>query len=302
MTTTYPVLPSAEAERPYFDAIPWCAKLLSAPGVVVFTPPSRLVKRSSEHLHDQLFGRTLNTPETIPACVAFFEEPASEQGPGSETKKERDSHSATSRESLQTPSAKNGVGIGERPQLTTPMEPPVPVAFLEPVPITGDASDSSNRPWATSQALHQGTSQTSASPALVRELSLLLALQSRALDGFPGVAHGGLLAVLLDEVMGRLIELNMRRGGGGEAAFRAPVATRTLDIQFRRKVSTPCVVRARAWLVGVKDSSVPGDSDGRSLRDRTQRMVLLGAEILDADGRVLVGGKAVWVNLDASKL
>ncbi|ETS83415.1 hypothetical protein PFICI_05291 [Pestalotiopsis fici W106-1] len=60
-----------------FLAIPWCAKHLQAPGTEVILPPGRTPDQGGE---EELWARTLNTPETFPAFIAFYRRPAADRG------------------------------------------------------------------------------------------------------------------------------------------------------------------------------------------------------------------------------
>ncbi|KAG4437831.1 hypothetical protein IFR05_006677 [Cadophora sp. M221] len=66
----------------HFKAIPWCAKLLSDKSIAQVTVPDRNPISSTE---SALVRETLNTPETVKACITFFRyikptAPASETG------------------------------------------------------------------------------------------------------------------------------------------------------------------------------------------------------------------------------
>lgn len=62
---------AAAAQIAYFRAIPWCATLLSQPGLVIDQSVSRRPRRMPSE-HNTLFSHTLNTPGSIPAYVAFY--------------------------------------------------------------------------------------------------------------------------------------------------------------------------------------------------------------------------------------
>lgn len=63
---------AVEAEIAQFRAIPWCAKILSDPKLVVDQSYSRFEKPKFE---DALLSHTLNSPETIPAFITFYSPP-----------------------------------------------------------------------------------------------------------------------------------------------------------------------------------------------------------------------------------
>jgi acyl-coenzyme A thioesterase PaaI-like protein len=72
---------SADIER--IASIPWCAKYLNKPDVVVETAPSRIPQSTQEH---ELFSRTLNSPGTVDAFVIFYNQPQNDQEPIQEIK------------------------------------------------------------------------------------------------------------------------------------------------------------------------------------------------------------------------
>lgn len=60
-------------DHEYFQSIPWCAKLLAEPDVVVIPTASRQRKDSTE---DELVAVTLQTEETVRAWLTFYKRPA----------------------------------------------------------------------------------------------------------------------------------------------------------------------------------------------------------------------------------
>ncbi|KAI1376170.1 HotDog domain-containing protein [Hypoxylon crocopeplum] len=63
----------------HFKSIPWYATLLERPGVLTFTPTSRLPEDLTGHspTQDQLFRKTLNNTDTVPHCIGFYQDPFS---------------------------------------------------------------------------------------------------------------------------------------------------------------------------------------------------------------------------------
>ncbi|KAF2009056.1 hypothetical protein BU24DRAFT_468453 [Aaosphaeria arxii CBS 175.79] len=72
--------------------------------------------------------------------------------------------------------------------------------------------------------------------------SLLLISLGKSIDGGLRRLHGGVIATLLDQVMGIHISY----------AYGMSSATAELDVRFRRKIDTPCVVLCRARIEKVK--------------------------------------------------
>ncbi|MCJ1291827.1 hypothetical protein MMC34_003372 [Xylographa carneopallida] len=62
----------ADADTEYIQSIPWCAKLLADPTLVMIPTSTRKLKQSTE---DALFAETLKTDDTIRAWVALFRQP-----------------------------------------------------------------------------------------------------------------------------------------------------------------------------------------------------------------------------------
>lgn len=75
--------------------------------------------------------------------------------------------------------------------------------------------------------------------AVAGELVNLLAL-GRGINGHPNIAHGGLIASILDEAMGMVVSLYGSPGMSGYTAF--------INVQFKKPVPTPGVVLCRTWL------------------------------------------------------
>ena len=56
----------------YFQSVPWCAKLLAEPNVVIVATTSRQKKETTM---DELFAVTLNTERTIRSWLTFYKRP-----------------------------------------------------------------------------------------------------------------------------------------------------------------------------------------------------------------------------------
>lgn len=91
-----------------------------------------------------------------------------------------------------------------------------------------------------------------------------------AYQGYPGIAHGGILATILDETMGRAINL-----GQAEAAFWV---TAKLELRYRLPTPTETPLMAVGWV-----------------RERRSRSAEVTGELRLADGTVTVEAKAVIV-------
>jgi acyl-coenzyme A thioesterase PaaI-like protein len=183
---------SQEPDLAHFQNIPWCAKLLSSPNVVITPTNSREYKASTE---DALFAETFKTDDTISACLSFYSRPAPE------------------------------------------------------------------------------------SPR-IEEIHTLLTLGYR-LNGYPARAHGGVVATLIDEVMGSLLSVNKKLGLG---ATQGDTVTAYLNVTYLKPVGTPGTV-----LVSARFKEVTG------------RKHFLEATIKDGSGEVLAKSEALWIGLERSK-
>ncbi len=66
---------SAEDQIAYFRAIPWCAALLSQPGLFIDQAVCRRLNPTDGLYRNSLFSRALNTPDAIPAYIVFYSPP-----------------------------------------------------------------------------------------------------------------------------------------------------------------------------------------------------------------------------------
>ena len=119
------------------------------------------------------------------------------------------------------------------------------------------------------------------SDAYIQEISTLATL-GFALDGHPGILHGGIVASLLDEGMGVLQTVNHERDhflkvGRGEAEGESPEKglgsfTAFLNVKYLRPVRTGAAVQIVAWYTRredrkqwieaeVRQGGVPGGED-----------------------------------------
>ena len=88
-------------------------------------------------------------------------------------------------------------------------------------------------------------------------------IPSREREGYAGIAHGGMITTVLDEVMGWVLSHN-----------RIWAVTGRLNVSFRKPVEIGKSTRARAWIVA---------DHGRKI-DVAADLRLIGDETLLADG------------------
>jgi len=93
-------------------------------------------------------------------------------------------------------------------------------------------------------------------------------------SGYQNLCHGGIVAAVLDEMMGWTII----------HAGEPPHATIKLDVEYRAPVWLGRSYTARAWI-----------------DERRARVLKLAAEIVDAEGAAVARGTAMFARLDAEK-
>ncbi|KAK4122027.1 hypothetical protein N657DRAFT_657516 [Parathielavia appendiculata] len=118
--------------------------------------------------------------------------------------------------------------------------------------------------------------------SIICELSALVAL-GPMLNGWAGVCHGGVVAMLLDDMMGQVVVLNNERGLLGVDG--GPMVTSRLETRFLKPVRTGMAQSANVVLVTGRLVKVEG------------RKYLLEAEVRGEDGEVLARGESVFVAL-----
>jgi acyl-coenzyme A thioesterase PaaI-like protein len=120
--------------------------------------------------------------------------------------------------------------------------------------------------------------------ARIEEVTSLLTLEA-GLNGYAGVCHGGIIATLLDEVMGLLLTLQQHSARGDADIIGKSTLTAELVVRYLKPVLVPqtvCIVcneekidGRKVWLVGtIKDHSGTELAKGRGLFIRTARPLL----------------------------
>lgn len=182
----------ANSDQNYFQSIPWCAKLLGEPNLVITPAFSRQYKESTE---DALFAETLKSDETIRAYLSFYRRPAP--------------------------------GIGR-----------------------------------------------------IDEVYALLSL-GYGVNGYPHVCHGGIVATIMDEIMGSLLTVNRSLGN---ADINDSAVTAYLNSTYLKPVATPQVI-----LVTARFREVKG------------KKYYIDATVKDHCGAVLASAESLWIGLTKSK-
>lgn len=99
------------------------------------------------------------------------------------------------------------------------------------------------------------------------------------MEGIAGMGHGAVVALMLDGVMGTL---------AAEMFGRYNTVTAKLDVGFKRRLDTPRVVLARAFMEVAKGGFKVGNGE--------RKIEILG-KVEDGEGGVFAGGRSVFVRL-----
>jgi acyl-coenzyme A thioesterase THEM4 len=116
------------------------------------------------------------------------------------------------------------------------------------------------------------------------EVRTLLTLGSDV-NGYPHTAHGGLVATVIDEVMGILLSVNkdheeqriLAQEASSLARPRLSTMTASLELAYRKPVPTPCTVLVRVWFESVDDRKhfIRGSLDNGAGEVLTQARALM---------------------------
>ncbi|KAK2768744.1 hypothetical protein FQN54_000600 [Arachnomyces sp. PD_36] len=161
-------------------------------------------------------------------------------------------------------------------------------------------------PPAPSESVPEKGSKSTARQAAPKpkpDMVTLFYLERPGVLGHPSVAHGGVVATLLDEVMSLAVSLHVPNSGLDEAEIRNRIYTVQLDTSFKRKVSVPGLVVVKAWCNAseggrkfwmrgeiVQEEGEGGDNGGGGHLEWTKRK------------RVCAEAKGFWLANRAEKL
>lgn len=120
--------------------------------------------------------------------------------------------------------------------------------------------------------------QPESESGVITQINTLVSL-GYAVNGFPHVAHGGIVATLIDEIMGLLLIVNKRRLADVGAAVTA-----YLNIRYLNPVPTPSTVLVSA-----------------SLKEISGRKIFLEATVQDSGEVALARGEALWIRVSQPK-
>lgn len=115
---------------------------------------------------------------------------------------------------------------------------------------------------------------------LVREVRQLISL-GYAVNGYPHIAHGGIVGVILDEAMGTLLLVNKGLGGNkDEGQTFDHLVTAYLKVTYSKPIMTPQTV-----LVIAKLQKMEG------------KKLYIEGEVRNAEEVVLARAEALWLEL-----
>jgi acyl-coenzyme A thioesterase PaaI-like protein len=121
-------------------------------------------------------------------------------------------------------------------------------------------------------SFHRFPRSTSCPPAAAsyahHEARMIFSLGS-GLDGHSGFAHGAVIGLLIDEVMGQCVA----------TVFGRSIVTAELNVQFKKMLPTPSVVLCRAW--------IEEEPAGRKIR--------LKATVEDGEGGLFATGGGLFI-------
>ncbi|KAK2750148.1 hypothetical protein FQN57_004644 [Myotisia sp. PD_48] len=86
-------------------------------------------------------------------------------------------------------------------------------------------------------------------PSTPPTIITLLNLAEPGISGHPGVAHGGVISTLLDEIMSLCVAAHMPSGFSLSADERGRVFTMQLDVRFKNPVVVPGLAVVKIWCV-----------------------------------------------------
>ncbi|KAI1806172.1 HotDog domain-containing protein [Daldinia bambusicola] len=232
----------------HFKAVPWCAALLSDPAIIEIGVPDR---RPLPNGDSSLVRKTMNGPTTARACVTFYRlvKPIKPK-----------------------PSSPSSPSFGGTGKVS---------------PAGGSAPPDSNKSSRSSKAESKGKNPKS-KPALSASEALLsgggrengedprnpfllfnaLVDLGEDVQSFPGVMHGGMHGLLMDEVMGSAANAQTTHGAH----------TARFTTHYRRPIRVPQILLIR----------------GRAIR-KVGRKIDVRGTLEDKDGNILAEGEGVWI-------
>ncbi|KAI8963836.1 HotDog domain-containing protein [Daldinia sp. FL1419] len=228
----------------HFKAIPWCAKLLSDPAILEIGVPDR---RPLPNGDSSLVRKTMNSPTTARACVTFY----------------RLVKPMKPKPSSPSSSSSSFGGTGE-----------VSPAGGSAPPSSSRSSSSSKEQKkqpslsASSALLSGGGKESGEDPRNPFVLFNALVDLGEDCQSFPGVMHGGMHGLLMDEVMGTAANAQTANG-----AYTVRFTT-----HYHRAIRLPQILLIR----------------GRVVRKEGRKIFVRGT-LEDKDGNLMAEGEGTWL-------
>ncbi|KAJ8063087.1 hypothetical protein OCU04_008328 [Sclerotinia nivalis] len=119
-----------------------------------------------------------------------------------------------------------------------------------------------------------------ADSTLIKQVNAFITF-GNGLNGYPNIVHGGVVATVMDEMMGSVMVLNKRWGGIPDIGMNVAA---NLNVTYLGPITTPQTVLVSALF-----------------KEMNGRKVLLHATVKDASGFVLAKAEGLWVGLNRPK-
>ncbi|KAH7026661.1 HotDog domain-containing protein [Microdochium trichocladiopsis] len=227
---------------------PVCASMLAEPSIRIWAPPVNADDVDGFKLArmgtNDLFSRTLNTPDTVEQFILFWDESQPRLFP----------------QSLVTVVG-DGAVSGEQREL--------PPTTGEGSAVALSASHQESVEGVAGEEEEQQQQLQDIEPERMDTLHAFVSVGD-AISGWPGVVHGGIVATIFDEVMGYVPMLNRIRGV--PMFSNSGYMTGYLNTRYHRPVGTSAVLLVTAriaraegrkcWVEGEIRSTVHGGLEG----------------------------------------
>ncbi|KAI1470722.1 HotDog domain-containing protein [Daldinia caldariorum] len=232
----------------HFKAVPWCAALLSDPAIIEIGVPDR---RPLPNGDSSLVRKTMNSPTTARACVTFYRLVKPIQPSSTSSSSRSPSFGGTGELSPAGGSAPSDSSRSSKAKNPNPDPKPKQPALSASEALLGGGG----RP----------NGESPQNPFLL--FSALVDLGEDC-QSFPGVMHGGMHGLLMDEVMGSAANAQTAHGA----------RTIRFTTHHRRPIWLPQILLIR----------------GRVIR-KVGRKIDVRGTLEDKDGNILADGEGIWI-------
>ncbi|KAI0848324.1 HotDog domain-containing protein [Daldinia vernicosa] len=235
----------------HFNAIPWCAALLSDPAILEIGVPDR---RPLPNGDSSLIRKTMNGPTTARACVTFYQlvKPTKPRSPSSSSPSPSPSSGEASPAGSSAPSDSSNKKSSRSSSKAGP-------------------TNEKNALSASEALLGGGGKENGENPRNPFVLFNALVDLGEDCQSYPGVMHGGMHGLLMDEVMGTAANAQTTNG-----AYTARFTT-----HYHRAIRLPQILLIR----------------GRVVRKEGRKMYVRGT-LEDKDGNIMAEGEGIWLAIE----